>query len=472
MLLAAGCRAEQTPPGGTEVRSDLADQREVAVTIYNEDLALIKDRREIALREGRFALEFREVSGRMQPQTAMLRAVQEPGRVTVLEQNFNFDLLTPGTLLEKYVGREVRFIRTNPATGELTDETATVLSANEGVVVRFADRIETNPPGRLIFEGVPPNLRDRPTLVLDLDSRIGGSEVLELSYLSGGLSWQADYVAELNADDSALDLLGWVTVTNRSGAAYRGARLQLVAGDVNQVREKLQMRRNEMLMAAVSEDAAQGMSEESLFEYHLYTLGRPTDIADNQTKQVSLLDADQVPARRELVLEGTPRFFGGRITGEPDKPKVAVFLSIMNDTKSNLGLPLPNGIVRVYKRDSAGNAQFVGEDRIDHTPEQRAVKLKLGNAFDVTAERRQLDYRRQSAAAPHRYQHESEHEIRLFNAKEFPATVTVREPLPGEWQIIESSHTHRREDAGTATWQVEIPARGEAVLTYRAQVRI
>ncbi len=470
LLLAAGCRAATEDAPGPALRSGLADQRQVAVTIYNENLALIKDQREITLPQGAVELEYREVSAQMRPETAMLRAVRYPAAFSVLEQNFNFDLLTPDKLLEKYVGREVRFIRVNPVNGRETDESATILSTNGGVVARFADRIETNPSGRRIFEHVPGDLRDRPTLTLDLNSAARRELLVELSYLSGGLSWQADYVAELSADDTALDLLGWVTLTNRSGTAYNDATLQLVAGDVNRVKEAMQVRRELVTMAAVAEDASAGMAQEALFEYHLYTLGRTTDIADNQTKQVSLLNAADVPVVRNLVLEGARHYYSSQIRGQPSEPKVAVYVSFDNDEASRLGVPLPKGIVRVYKRDTAGNAQFVGEDRVDHTPKQRSVKLRLGTAFDVTTQRRQTDYRRRSAAAPHHYKYETEHEIRLFNAKPDPVTVTVREVLPGEWEITRSTHSHQRSDAHTAEWQVDVPAQGETTLTYRAEV--
>src|SRR5262245_24004892 len=224
----------------TERPSTLADQQSVAVTIYNENLALIKDTRRITFDQGANRLALREVSGQMRPETAALRSLTHPGALALLEQNFDFDLLTPAKLLEKYVGRDVRIARVHPQTGVETMEVATVLAANNGVVLKIGDRIETGLPGRIVYDGVPANLRDRPTLVSELISNRAGQQTVELSYLSGGLAWKADYVAELNGSDTALDLNGWVTLTNKSGTAYPNAKLQLVAGDVNRVREELQ----------------------------------------------------------------------------------------------------------------------------------------------------------------------------------------------------------------------------------------
>src|SRR6266550_1541713 len=245
---------------------------------------LVKDTRRVTLEAGPNRLALREVSGRMRPETASLRSLSQPGALTLIEQNFDFDLLTPAKLLEKYVGRTVRVVKTHPTTGAESVETATVLAASNGVVLRIGDRIETGLPGRIVYDGVPANLRDRPTLVTELLSARAGSQNVELSYLSGGLAWKADYVAELNAADSALDLNGWVTLTNQSGTAYPNAKLQLVAGDVNRVRDELKAAVATGKMRMADAPAARQMTQEALFEYHLYTLQRPTTIADNQTK--------------------------------------------------------------------------------------------------------------------------------------------------------------------------------------------
>ncbi len=454
-----------------EVPSTLSDQKSVAVTIYNENLALVKDTRSITLEPGENRLALREVSGRMRPETALLRSLSHPGSLTLVEQNFDFDLLSPAKLLEKYVGRNVRVVRTHPTTGAESIETATVLAANNGVVLKIGDRIETGLPGRIVYDGVPANLRDRPTLVTELHSARPGAQTVELSYLSGGLSWKADYVAELNAADSALDLNGWVTLTNQSGTAYPNARLQLVAGDVNRVRDEFKAAAMTGKMARAEAPAARQMAQEALFEYHLYTLQRPTTIADNQTKQVALLGSGGVPVTKELVFQGSDYYYRSSVGGIGQKMKVGVFVLFENRESSRLGMPMPKGVVRVYKKDSAGNAQFIGEDSIDHTPKNEKVRLKLGDAFDVTADKKQTDFRRRDPGNNASYVFESSYEIVLRNAKKEPATVIVREPVPGDWTMLEETQRHAKVAAGTAQWQIAVPAEGSATLRYRVLVR-
>jgi hypothetical protein len=454
-----------------EKPSTLADQQSVAVTIYNENLALIKDQRRVVLEAGRNRLALREVSARMRPETALLRSLSHPGALSLVEQNFDFDLLTPAKLLEKYVGRNVRIVRTHPTTGVESFETATVLAASSGVVLRIGDRIETGLPGRIVYDGVPPNLRDRPTLVTELDSARGGMQNVELSYLSSGLAWKADYVAELNAADTALDLNGWVTLTNTSGTAYPNAKLQLVAGDINRVREELRLSQRAMADRVAEAAPASKMAQEALFEYHLYTLARPTTIADNQTKQVALLSAQAVPVVKELVLQGSDYYYRSSVGGIGQKMKVGVFVQLENRESSRLGMPMPKGVVRVYKKDGAGNAQFVGEDRIDHTPKNETVRLKLGEAFDLTADKKQTDFKRREPTNRASYVFESAYEIVLRNAKKEAASVVVREPVPGDWTMLEETQRHAKVAAGTAEWRVHVPAEGSTTLRYRVLVR-
>ncbi len=455
-------------PGGETVTT-AADQQSVAVTIYNDNLALVKDARRVPLGRDANRLAWRDVSAQMRPETAQLRNLTNPGGFRLLEQNFDFDLLSPDKLLEKYVGREVAVIRSHPTTGAETRETATVLATNGGIVLRFADRIESGVPGRLAFPGVPETLRDRPTLVMSLANATAGAQNLELSYLTGGLSWRADYVAELNARDDRLDLNGWVTLTNRSGAAYANARLQLVAGDVNRVRDTVPTPRAMMAQVAKMAEAAD-MQQEALFEYHLYTLQRPTTLAENQTKQVALLSAAAVPVKKEFLLQGADYYYSGQHGDLGQKIKVGVFVEFSNKGEG-LGIPLPRGIIRVYKKDSQGNAQFVGEDRIDHTPKNETVRLKLGEAFDLTADRKQTAFQKLAGTSRYNYVFESAWEIVLKNAKTEAVTVTVREPMPGDWTMVSESHPHTKVASGTAQWQVDVPAEGKTTLTYRVRVR-
>lgn len=454
-----------------EQRTTLDDQVSVAVTIYNENLALIKDQRKVTLNQGLNHLAYRGVSAQIRPETAMLRSLSVNTGFQVIEQNFDFDLLTPDKLLDHYVGHQIKIATLNPATGKETIENAVVLSTNNGVVVKIGQRIETNPHGRYIFAQLPESLRDEPTLVTRVISPASKPQTLELSYLSGGLSWKADYVAELNANDNQLDLLGWVTLDNKSGTQYKQAKLQLVAGDVNRVKEQLVYRQKAMARRESIDTVAGSMSEESLFEYHLYSLNRPTDIANNQTKQVSLLSASSVPVSKQFVLQGQDYYYRNRYDMIGQKLKVGVFVEFENRKKNGLGIPLPKGIVRVYKNDQSGNAQFIGEDRIDHTPKNESIRLKLGDAFDITAKRKQTRFAKRSAPDPFNYVFEADYEIELKNAKNEPVSVLVREPIPGDWKMLKENHPHQKVVSGVAQWMIRIPAEDSQTLAYRVLVR-
>jgi hypothetical protein len=453
---------------GDEINVSAQDQQSISVTIYNKNIALVKDRRKITVPKGMQTLAFREVSAKIKPETALLHA----GELSVLEQNFEYDLLSPQSLLQKYIGREVTMVRRHPTTGEEQFVQAKVLSAGNGVVLRAGDRIETEVSGRLVYPDVPDTLRERPTLTMRVESTKDGARDVELSYLTGGLSWQADYVAELNAADDRLNLSGWVTLTNESGARYPQAQLQLVAGDVNVIQREVEsraMRKDAMALGMAP--APPPMAEESLFEYHLYTLGRPTTIGENQKKQVSLLQAAGVECRKEFLLKGQEHYYSSQVNEIGRKMKVGVFVELKNDKKSGLGLPIPGGIVRVYKKDGSGFLQFVGEDKVDHTPEKEVIRLHLGDAFDVTADKRQTNFKKISGFSPLQYVFESEYEIKLKNAKKEQVTVKIQEPLPGDWEILGESAGHTKESAHTASWMVAVPPMETVKLTYRVRVK-
>lgn len=452
--------------GLTEFRSTLNDQKSVAVTIYNGNLALVKDVREVKLKKGLNAIALRDVSAKIRPETALLRSINAPGSLSLLEQNFDYDLLSPAKLLEKYVGKTVTIVKTNPATGAETSEKATVLSANQGVVLKIGNRIETGMPGRIVYEDVPANLRDRPTLITQINNKGTQNQTLELSYLTGGLGWKADYVAELNDKEDRLDLSGWVTLSNTSGASYQNAKLQLVAGDVNRVQPRRRAMAKTMRGDIMMTEAAAPMSEEGLLEYHLYTLDRPTTIAENQTKQVALLSASGIPTHKSLLLRGAEYYYRSQYGQIGSKMKVDVFVEFSNKQASKLGVPLPKGIMRVYKKDRNGNAQFVGEDAIDHTPKNETVRLKLGSAFDVTADKKQTDFKKAS-----KREYRTAFEITLKNAKKEAVIVTVQEPIGGDWKILSESAPHKKMNSHLAQWKIKVPAESKTTLTYRAIVK-
>ncbi len=462
--------------GSVELLSLARDQQSLAITIYNSDLALVKDTRNIKLSNGIQSVALRDVSAQIRPETALFKSVSAVGSLYVLEQNFDFDLLTPNKLLEKYVGKTVSLIKHNPVTGLETSEQATVLSANNGTILKVGDRIETGPfsgnsNSRIVFDTIPANLRDRPTLTNLVNNTGASQQTVELSYLTGGLSWKADYVAELNAKDDMIDLSGWVTLSNTSGASYENAKLQLVAGNVNRVQEQLRPMVKSMRSDMAMAESSAPMQEESLLEYHLYTLNRATTIADNQTKQVALLSAQHIPVRKELLLRGADYYYHGQYGDIGTKLKVGVFVEFDNSERAQLGMPLPKGVFRVYKKDNAGNAQFVGEDLIEHTPKNEIVRLKLGEAFDVTADKKQTDFKVLPKPSKAINAYESAYEITLKNAKKEKVVVTVQEPISGDWKILSESMPHQKANSQLAIWRVEIPAEGRTTLTYRAQVK-
>ncbi len=444
-----------------EVLSGALDREAVAITVYNDDLALIKERRSVNLPGGLSRLALREVSARLQPETALLQAL-DGTPLTLREQNFDFDLLTPVKLLEKFVGQEVTVITTNPATGAETREQARVLSANSGTVLRFEDRIESNFPGRIVFNNVPDNLRDRPTLSVLLETT-GGSRPVELSYLSSGFSWRADYVANLHQNGTSMNLSAWVTLTNRSGSSFDKVSLQLVAGNLNRVEEI--PRPEARPMGRPEPKGASTVQEETLMDYHLYSFSHPTAIADNQTKQIALLSATDIPVELEYFLPGKDHYYRGQYGELGRKLKPYVFMAFENKG-GDLGKPLPAGVVRVYARDKSGAAQFVGEDDIKHTPKNERIRLKLGEAFDVTADRIQTDFKKLADNLV-----ESSFRVEIRNAKESAVTVHLMEPLWGDWEIMQESHPGKREHSRLMIWSVAVPADGSAVLEYSVRAK-
>jgi hypothetical protein len=444
-----------------ERTSTLADQHSVNLTIYNASIALVHDRRRIALQKDENRIAWRDVSANMDATSAILEDLSTPGAVRVLEQNFNFDLLNPQAILAKYVGRDVTVVHDHAEPGRPSRETAKLLADNNGVVLQYADRVETFVDGHLEFPAIPSDLRDRPTLVLDLQSDAAGDADLDLSYLTGGLAWHADYVGVVAPDESHMDLSGLVTLSNTSGTTYTDAHLQLVAGNVNVAAPP-----PPMMMRSIAGAFQAQVKQESFFEYHLYTLGRTTTIANNQTKQVALLSARDVPIQKTLELRGSEGYYYNRNGDLGTKLKVGVYETFTNKG-GDLGIPLPGGTVRLYKNDTAGTSQFLGSDTIDHTPRNEDVRLHLGDSFDVTANRKQTDFK-----LPGNCTFQSSYEIVVKNAKTEAARVLVVEPIPGDWTITQENYPHVKTSSSTATWTLDVPANGSATLNYTAVVKV
>ncbi|MFQ5960946.1 MAG: DUF4139 domain-containing protein, partial [Candidatus Methylomirabilales bacterium] len=353
-------------------------QQTVAVTIYNGNLGLVKDIRKIQLPTGIHDLRFMDVAAQINPATVHLKSLTDPRKLRILEQNYEYDLLNPQKLLEKYVGKKVTLWEKNHYTGEERQVDALLLSVNGGPIYQIDGAIYLNYPGRVILPAIPENLIARPTLVWRLKNSLPRSQVIEASYLTKGITWRADYVLTLNANDDHGDLAGWVTIDNRSGAPYRNAVLKLVAGDVNQARGEREMADALRGMAAKSAAEAQTFQEEGFFEYHLYSLDGKTTIKQNQSKQISLLSAAEIPIRKDLIYYGAQHYYRNRYGKPISNQKVGVYLEVANSKKNHLGIPLPKGVVRVYKADRSGSLQFIGEDRIDHTPKDEKIKIKMG----------------------------------------------------------------------------------------------
>ena len=446
----------------------LDDQTELAVTVYNSDIALVRDVRNIPIARGTSDLHFMDIAATVNPATVHFRSISEPSRVSVLEQNYEYDLLEPDKLLRKYVGRDVTLVRTRrtDSTTREEDVTARLLSYNNAPVWQIGGEIITGlQADHIRFPELPGNLYSRPTLIWTLNNTGGTRHRVEASYLAGKLSWNADYVLTVARDDKAADIDGWVTVVNGSGTSFRNASLQLVAGDLNRVRQVIGRMAAESMRKDMAA-AAPAMAQEAFSDYHLYTLGRKTTVNNSETKQVSMLGATAFPVQKRYVVDGQAFYYhNAQHPGAPIKDVVQVYYQFKNEEKAGLGMPMPAGTVRVYQSDSKGGVQFVGEDRIDHTPKDEAINLRIGNAFDVVCERKQTDFQKIASSV-----YDVEYEITLRNHKAMPVSVEVNEPIGGTWRMLQSTHEWNKTSAWAATFAVPVAPDGTAVLKYRVRV--
>jgi hypothetical protein len=466
---ANGQEKEAPPDSGGGTATTLNDQTDLSVTVYNSNIALVRDVRNLTVPNGLFRLKLMDIAATVNPATVHFRSLNEPDKLSVIEQNYEYDLLEPAKLLHKYVGKEVTLTRSYMENGSTKREDikATLLADNNGPVWKIGNDIVTGMYGETYrFPEVPANLFDRPTLLMSLENSGSRKQQIEASYLAGSLSWNSDYVLTVGRDDKAADLDGWVTLVNNSGTAFHNARLQLVAGDLNriQVAAAAPMARD---MAMAKATRAEQFAQENFSEYHLYTLGRKTSVEDKETKQISLLQGSGIPVEKHFVVNGQNFYYHNRQNpGSPIKDNVMVFYKFRNDEKSGLGMPMPAGNVRVYQKDSKGNILFVGEDRVDHTPKDEMLNIHIGTAFDVISERKQTDYKSIDNRT-----WEMEFEITLRNHKDTPITVEVNEPIGGDWEMINSSYKYTKTAAWAAQFKVPVAANGSSVLKYRIRAR-
>ncbi|MBI1806410.1 MAG: hypothetical protein HYR76_05100 [Ignavibacteria bacterium] len=464
------------------------ERTSVDLTIYNQNLSLIREERTFSIAKGLSRVIVPDIPATIDGTSLHFSSLTDPLAVRVLEQNYQYDLVNQAKLLEKYIGKEVEFVRFNEDTKKEYAVTGKLLAAgfqaqpvsmlsqyiNSGMVAEINGKVEINPAGRLVLPSLPEGLILKPQLEWLVENTRPGEHKTEVSYLAGQLSWNANYVALLNADDTKLDLTGWVTVTNNSGTSFKGAGLKLVAGDINLVREEFNRYRPMLMDGAMAKTEEPQFKQTELFEYKLYTLQRHTDVNDNETKQVELVSGKDVTSKKVFIYDGLAdqwrswynsySYRNQGTFGQQSNTKVGVFVTLKNDKNSGLGIPLPKGKVRVYKRDEDKKEQFIGEDQIDHTPKDEELRLYLGNAFDIVGERAQTDFK---SFASGRVVEETI-QIKVRNHKETPAEVQIYEhPWRwSQWEITKSSTEWTKVDQTTIKFPVKIEKDGEKVVTY------
>jgi hypothetical protein len=467
-LPACGAPKPTNAPGSGPLAHSSTDRsasEHVSITVYNQNFGLVREVRSARLGKGQVELSFGDVSAHIQPETVHIKSLSGDSSLSVLEQNYRYDLLTPDTLLKKYLGKTVKVYRYNEHTGTEEEKQAEILAVEGGVVLRIDGQVTSGFPGRFAFPEVPENLVQKPTLVWLLASSAEQQRV-EVTYLTSELDWHADYVLSVAADDKLGDLNGWVTLRNNTGTSYQNAELKLVAGDVQRVTPPPSPAPMASGMMVPMAAPVPQFKEQGLFEYHLYELQRPTNLLDKEQKQVSLLEASGIALEKKLIFFGAEQYFRGNYGQIASNQKLGVYLDFQNKAANHLGMPLPKGTVRVYKADKSGQQQFIGEDAIDHTPRDERIRIKLGEAFDVVGDRTETEWQAISTCV-----NESAWEIKLRNHKDTPEQVLVYEPAGGDWEIVSSSLPATKKDALTFTFDVPLAPRSEIKLTYRVRVR-
>jgi hypothetical protein len=478
---------------GAQTKQVASERQSVDLTIYNTNLALVREERLIDFAKGLNRVVVPDIPATIDGTSLHFSSTTNPSAVIVLEQNYQYDLVHQAKLLEKYVGKDVEFLRTDYeskkeytvkgkllSTGWLPQQTSYGYAGNAPyyssgqMIAEIEGKIEIGPEGRLILPSLPEGLILKPQLEWLVNSTAPGQHKTEISYLAGQMTWSCNYVALLSAKDSQLDLTGWVTVTNRSGTTFKNAGLKLVAGDVNVVQDQTKMRKMAYSLNAQAEAAQPQFQQKELFEYKLYSLQRKTDVADNETKQIELVSAKDIAAKKIFIYDGMAdqwrswynnySYREQSSIGQQSNKKVGVFITLRNEEASGLGIPLPKGKVRVYKRDDDGKEQFVGEDEIDHTPKDEEIKLYLGNAFDIVGERTQQNF----SVVVSGHVVDETFRIKIRNHKREPVDVFVYEhPWRwNEWEITKSNTDWEKVDQTTVRFPVRLKKDEEKTITY------
>ena len=485
------CVVAQDAPSGEKEGFSAGERTSVDLTIYNQNLSLVREERTLDLAKGLNRVVIPDIPSTIDGTSVHFLSLTDPAGIKILEQNYQYDLVHQAKLLEKYIGRQVEFVRMDEATkkeytvdGKLlaTGYVAQPAYGNApptflnmgGMVAEINGKIEINPAGRLVLPSLPEGLILRPQLEWLVTNNRDGRQRAEVSYLAGQLSWSCNYVALLDKDDSRLDLTCWVTLTNNSGTTFKNAGLKLVAGDVNIVQDEF---RNGMALSKsqLSLDGGQPQFKQTdLFEYKLYSLQRRTDLGNNETKQIELTSGRDVPSKKVFIYDGIGDWWRSYYNnysyrsqgsfGQQSNPKVGVFVTFKNDAKSGLGMPLPKGKVRVYKRDEDGKQQFIGEDEIDHTAKDEEVRLYLGNAFDIVGERAQKDFK--SYAAGRVVEETIEMKVRNHKSEQVEVLVYEHPWRWSQWEIVKASAEWEKVDQSTLKFPVRIGKDQEKVVTY------
>ena len=449
-------------------------REDVSLTVYNGGFAVVREVRPLVLQRGVTVLRFEGVPAQIDPTSLSLVSLTEPGGLSVLEQNYQYNLIGTRSVLDAAVGQRIRLVR---QLGDRTviEEGVLLSTPGQGRIIQLDDgRVLIDPDGTIELLTRPEGLLSRPSLLWRLASERGGQHRVEARYMTQGLGWKADYVAVVNEDETQVDVTGWVTLTNNSGASYPEAGLQLIAGDVRRVQpQRPQMYQEDAVYEVAARAVAAPPQQEAFFEYHLYTFPTPTTIEENETKQLELLSAAEVGTRRRLIVDASGQYFPFYRRSRPgaggatNETSAAVVLEVENAESNNMGMPLPEGTVRVYKSDRRGNLQFLGEDRIEHTPRNETLRLYIGDAFDVVATRREVSQRRISDN-----EREIVVEVEVRNRKEVATEVDVVERVFwGEWEITESTIPHERIDSRTAQFTVRLGADETRTVRYTARMR-
>ncbi len=442
-------------------------RKEIDITIYNQDIALIRDLREIKLEKGKNIVKVSDVPSRIDTTSVHFKSLTKTQDCRIIEQNFEYDLVNSDKLLNKYIDQEIKVITRDNAIYK-----GYLLSYDGRHIIISQNR--TNGPIYMIdrenirdieFPQLLEGLITRPTLVWEIESLDNNMHLIELSYLTRGINWQADYVANISKDEKILSLNGWVTIDNRSGVSYEYAKVKLIAGEINLEKEAYKV--DELKMAIMAETLPQ-FEEKSFFEYHMYTLTRKATIKNNQTKQISLLSVQDIPMEKRYVYDGKlyRNYYFDNWKGLDYNPKVSVYIGFKNSSDSGLGIPLPKGKIRVYKTNDDDTLQFIGEDFIDHTPKDEVIELLIGTTFDIAGERRIMEHKK---IANNIYQ--DTYKIIIRNHKEEPIKVSIIEHQWGDWKILKSNYKYKKIDAYKIEYVVEVPENGEKEVTYTAEYR-